>query len=248
MTKTIETTDRTIYRRQHHGEDLIYFNVTVEQTDLHIGAQKLCIEQARKSVEFSRKQVLNEINRRPDFLTALTPLNAPVVAIPLIRQMYQASALAGTGPMAAVAGAIAEQTARDLHQFSQEVIVENGGDLCIFGEKQRIIGIYAGKSVLSNRIGVKVLPNNQLLGICTSSGTIGHSLSKGHSDAAMVIASNTALADAVATELGNRMQHESDIQKALNWAKNIKGIQGAVVIMNDKIGAVGNIELINLAK
>lgn len=238
--------DRTIYRQHHHGEDLVYFNLSINQTDLHVGAEKILKQMAQQSVINSRRQVTEEIKRNREFLTSMVPLTVPTMVPALIRNMYQASLLAGTGPMAAVAGAIAEQTAIDLHQHSQEVIVENGGDLCVIGSKDRIIGIYAGESPLSNRIGVKVNANNRPLGICTSSGTIGHSLSMGKSDAAVIIAPSTALADAVATQLGNKIKCENDIQNALNWAIMVEGVCGALAILNDKIGAVGDIELVKL--
>ena len=145
--------------------------------------------------------------------------------------------------MAAVAGAIAEHIGRELSDFSEEVIVENGGDLFIKSLKERKVAIYAGKSPLSEKIALTVKAEDTPLGICTSSGTVGHSLSMGRADAAVVVSKSVALADAVATATGNIVKRAGDIQKGLDYACSISGVLGTVVIKGDKMGIRGEIEI-----
>ncbi|MCX8126916.1 MAG: UPF0280 family protein, partial [Dehalococcoidia bacterium] len=155
-------------------------------------------------------------------------------------------ALVGVGPMAAVAGAIAEEVGKDLLEFSPEVIVENGGDIFMKVTKDRLGGIYAGDSPFSGRIAVRVRAADTPLGIATSSGTVGHSLSFGKADAAMVLADSACLADAAATALGNLVVSSADIVPAIEWARRIPGLRGVLVIKGGDMGMWGRVQLVLL--
>jgi len=150
--------------------------------------------------------------------------------------------------MAAVAGAIAEFVGNELLVYSPEIIIENGGDIYLKSLKKRIIGIYAGKSPLSGKIGLEIDDKNTPLGICTSSGTVGHSLSFGQADAVVVLAQSATLADAAATAIGNVIKQPDDINKGIELANNIKGLRGAVLIKNDTIGMWGEIKICQLQR
>ena len=149
------------------------------------------------------------------------------------------------GPMAAVAGAISEFVGKGLLNFSSEVIVENGGDIFMQSQSDRIAGIYAGDSPLSQKIGLKIPAEDTPMGL-SSSGKIGHSLSFGKADAVVILSKDTALADAAATAVGNIVISAGDIQKGINFAKMIEGVLGVVVIVEDKLGAWGDIQLVRL--
>lgn len=157
--------------------------------------------------------------------------------------MCSAANKAGTGPMSAVAGALAEAVGFFLLDSIPEVIVENGGDIFLKVLNTVHVGVYAGKSPLHGRLALKIDPGTTPLGVCTSSGTVGPSLSFGRADAAVVISPSTALADAVATALGNRVNDKSDLEKALEFVRSIEGVSGAVVIAGESVAACGNIEL-----
>jgi hypothetical protein len=148
--------------------------------------------------------------------------------------------------MAAVAGAIAEFVGKSLLKYSTEVIVENGGDIFVSAAEEIIIKIFAGESPLSEKIGLKVLPSEMPLGVCTSSGTVGPSLSFGKADAVTIVSPSTALADAVATAVGNRVKKSNDIPFSLKVAASLPGIKGVVLIVGEKMGVWGNIELLKL--
>ncbi len=151
--------------------------------------------------------------------------------------------------MAAVAGAIAEAVGRGLLADGEpEVMVENGGDIYLARQKSCDVAIFAGRSSLSNKVGLRIAASQMPLGICTSSGTVGHSLSLGEADSVTVLAKSTALADAVATRLGNEVKAvaggKSSVARALEQARSISGILGVVVICGETMGAIGEVELI----
>jgi ApbE superfamily uncharacterized protein (UPF0280 family) len=160
--------------------------------------------------------------------------------------MVWAGHQAGVGPMAAVAGAVAEHVGTDLLSQSSEVIVENGGDVFLKTKGPSIVGIFAGKSPLSLRIGLRVCPENAPISVCTSSGTVGHSKSMGKADAVCVVSRSCCLADALATAIGNIVSIESDIPKGIEFGKQVQGVQGVVIIVNKKIGAWGDIEIVQI--
>lgn len=146
--------------------------------------------------------------------------------------------------MAAVAGAYAETVGRELVKASREVIVENGGDIFLASRKKRRVGVFAGASPFSGKLAVEIEPTRTPLGICTSSGTVGPSLSFGRADAAMIVAVSAALADAAASAAGNAVVTVADIPKGIDAVCGLKGIHGVLIIKDDKMGAWGDIKLV----
>ena len=232
-----------VYRHWIEGKDLIAFSVTEKETDLYIRAASNLQRKARRLVLKYRQQLESYIGRNPDFQTSLEPLNVMENAPAIVREMAEAGQKAGVGPMAAVAGAIAECVGQELLEFSPEIIVENGGDIYLKILKKRVVGIYAGDSPLTGKIGLEINPQDTPLGVCTSSGTVGHSLSFGKADAVVVVAASATLADATATAIGNRVKQSGDIDKALEFARGIGGLKGVVIIIGKNIGAWGEVKL-----
>jgi ApbE superfamily uncharacterized protein (UPF0280 family) len=148
--------------------------------------------------------------------------------------------------MAAVAGALAEMVSKDLLRQSKEVIVENGGDIYLATSKERMIGIYAGRSPLSLKIGIVISPEDSPLGVCTSSGTVGPSLSLGKANAVCTVSKSAALADAAATAVGNVVREKKDIESGLERAREIEGTLGALIIFEEKMGVWGKLKLAQL--
>lgn len=236
------------YRLLHRQDDLVFFQVVVKETDLDIGVPRARMsrelaEAARQAVIKARSQLEEYIEADERFLSTLEPHSTVLGAPEIARVMAAAGRAAGTGPMAAVAGAIAQQVGEHLARRTREVIVENGGDIYIRTGRVRRIGVFAGPSPFTNRLALEVEPHRTPLGICTSSGTVGHSLSLGCADAVVVLAPSAALADAVATAAGNLVRDEEDLQQAVDFALGIKSVTGALAIKNDKLAAAGNIKL-----
>lgn len=271
------------YRSSSKRKGLVPFTVTVKETNLHIQADSDLSKTALNEVLKQRGFVESYINIDPEFAASFAPLEPAVSVVPqIIKDMIDASKKAGVGPMASIAGAVAEKTGKELLKYSSEVIVENGGDIFFKINSDMVFTIFAGKSPLSMRVGVRIFPqkennflqydnnadlkfcnnirksndiNNNLLkledrfngmAICTSSGTIGHSISFGKADAAVVIAESCSLADAAATALGNIVKKESDIEKAIEAGQQIEGVMGIVIIKGKKLGAWGGLELVNI--
>lgn len=229
-----------------HGA-LAAFTVSLRETDLAILASTDLAGPARDAVLLYRSQIESQIAAQPLFRSTLLPLPFDPLAPPLIKSMLAAGLAAGVGPMAAVAGAIAEYVGRDLLAAgAEEVVVENGGDIFLARSRESLVGVFAGSSPLSGRFAIRIPQSLMPLGICTSSGTVGHSLSLGEADSVTVLAADTALADAAATRLGNAVSVRAGIKPALDLALQIKGLLGVVIICGEEIGAWGAVELVPL--
>ena len=232
------------YRNRISKRNLISFQIKVDETDLYISADKNLTDTARKSVYRHRRFIEEYIEHRPQFLNSLAPVEPDKMAPPIVRDMLKASMACGVGPMASVAGAIAQYVGLDLSGYSNNVIVENGGDIFLNSAGEINVGIFAGSSPLSYKATLRVRPEDMPLGVCTSSGTVGHSLSLGKADAVCVTSKSVSLADAAATSIGNRVKDGSDIKAAMEAGAGIEGILGIVIIVKDKLGAWGAVELI----
>jgi len=235
------------YRHWIKDSGLISFNVTVEQTDLFIRSRRNLKNKALDSVLKHRGCLETYIGNHPLFLTTLDPYQAEAEAPTIVKEMARVSQQAGVGPMAAVAGAIAEAVGRDLLAFSSEIIVENGGDIFMKIAEKRLVGIYAGQSSFTQKIAIEIMPRETPLGIGTSSGTVGHSLSLGNADAVIILSSSAALADAAATAIGNMVKAIEDIPKAIEQARNIEGLRGGVIIIGEQMGVWGKVKIVPLS-
>jgi ApbE superfamily uncharacterized protein (UPF0280 family) len=231
------------YRHWIKKSNLVSFSVTVRETDLHICACTNLKRKALRLVTKYREILEGYIERHPAFLTSMTPLPPATEAPHLIRVMLEAAAKTGVGPMAAVAGAIAEFVGNELLAFSPEIIIENGGDIYLRSLNDRTIGIYAGSSPLTGRLGLEIAGADTPLGICTSSGTVGHSLSRGKADAAVAISPSAALADAAATAIGNLIKKPADIPRGIELAERIEGLKGVVIVSGDRLGLWGDVRI-----
>jgi len=232
------------YRQFSHSEGLSSFTVRVKETDLFISAGKDLSGKARRLATKLRAYIENYIAVHSDFATSLEPLPFDATAPAIVRQMLKAGEKAGVGPMAAVAGAVAQAIAISLHKESVDVLVENGGDIFIYSTQDRVLGIWAGENSPFNKYSLKIKAADTPVSVCCSSGTVGHSLSFGLSDAAIVIAKNGALADACATALGNRISSRKDLEDAINCIQNIKGVLGVVAVIGQDMAAWGQVELL----
>lgn len=235
------------YRVTCREQGLQAFTVRVKETDLWIQAQEDLSQPALESILRHRRGLEAYIEEHPLFLASLTPLPQDPLAPPLVRAMLAAGLASGTGPMAAVAGAVAQFVATDLLALSPQVVVENGGDIYLALERAAVVGLGAGKSPLSGKLGLRLPAAAMPCAVCTSSGTVGPSLSLGRADAATILAKDAALADAAASALGNRVQGRGDLAGAVEWvAQWIPGVLGALVVLGDRLAAWGDIELVDL--
>ena len=248
------------YRSTFNEDRFSYFKVVHLETDLWIGVghdNDLAENGQRTDDEINelrsyikqyitalRSEIETFILKHPEFNTSFTPLTYKGKVPGSIQQLLEASAIAGTGPMAGIAGLFSEHIVKRIRKDTSnaEILAENGGDIFISTTSELLISIYAGDSPLSKKLALKI-PKGEW-GICTSSGTVGHSTSFGKADAVTVVSKSTVLADALATHIANQVHTPDDIQEVLEDSNKYKGIEGVVIICEDKIGITGNIELV----
>ncbi len=237
------------YRELYRQDDLVHFKVALKETDLDVGVRKdqyttELVEKTRQIIKQCRVSLENYIKEDPGFLKALTPYEPKPDAPQIVVEMAEAASLAGVGPMASVAGAIAQSVGNSLAKYSRDVIVENGGDIYLRTGRIRYIGIFAGKSTLGQKLALEIRPKQSPLGICTSSGTVGLSLSFGIADAVIILSQSAALADAVATASANLVRNKDDLSAAVDYALGIDGVDGALAIMGDILAFRGHVKLV----
>ncbi len=221
-------------------------HIIARETDLQILTNKpVPKEFIEERIRQYRWDIENYISKDRRFLVTLKPVAVELTAPSIIKAMAEAGRVANVGPMATVAGAIAEYIGKDLLRAGyKDVIIENGGDIFLKSRSMRAIGIYAGRSKLWNTLRIKIKPKDTPMGVCTSSGTVGHSLSFGFADSVIILSKNAAIADAVATATGNMVKSKKDLQRAVDFARSIKGILGVVIILKNNMISWGKVEFI----
>lgn len=242
----IKENEKRTYRKRVSAGDLVSFHVAVKQTDLWVSAEAN-LEQETKGLVFGCRQKLESyINAHPEFATSLSPWPDDPYAPSIAKEMIRVTRDLAVGPMSSVAGAIAQYVADGLMEFTGQVIVENGGDIFIRAGRPVTVAILAGNSPLNEKFGLLIPERQMPLGVCTSSATVGHSLSTGIADAACILSPSGALADGAATAVGNRIRQKADLEKVGKWSNNIRGIIGGVLIVDDRMATWGDIELVEL--
>ena len=241
LTNKIEYKER-VYRNLIRDKDLVSFQIREAESDLYIRANQDLSFYVRQVLSNFRREIEDYIKSYPLFKSTLSPYSWDEKAPEIIKSMIKATNQCGVGPMAAVAGAIAEFVGKELLNYSAEVIIENGGDIFIKTNRVRKVSIFAGESPLSQRIILKIQPQKNYIGVCTSSGTVGPSLSFGKADAVTILSDSVFLADAAATAIGNMVKTQEDIEQGLIYAQKITGVRGVVIIKDDKIGFWGEVD------
>ncbi|MGA9140138.1 MAG: UPF0280 family protein [Methanocella sp.] len=220
----------------------------VKETIVTVIADEAYHETCLESICRSRAGLELFISKDPYFQRTLEPYACPPGAPEIVRRMCNATSKAGVGPMAAVAGTIAEYAVEAMMEAGATyALVDNGGDIALVNDEPVLIGIYAGESPIKG-LALEVLPREKVLGVCTSSGTVGPSISFGNADAALIISDDVALADAAATALGNRITDEASLKTAFDFLKGIPEVTGAIGIIGDKMATYGRLPKIVKAR
>ena len=218
----------------------IYRSFSWKDTNLRVACE--AFDLVTRTVVEERRRLERYIAGQPEFQTALVPVvlqdNAPEVA----RRMAAAADLTGLGPMASVAGTLAQLGVEAAQAAGcREAIVENGGDIFIHSDTTVTIGIYAGNNAIGNQLAFCIPPEDLPLSLCSSSSKMGHSLSFGQCDLATVVARDGALADSAVTLVCNLIRSEGDLMPVLGDVGTIKGISGIFAVKNGKVGMWGHL-------
>lgn len=230
--------------RAAHNPDLISYQVMVEETDLWIAGSADLSASMADTVRELRAQLKTYIAIHPEFLTALTPLEADRHAPDIVRRMCRATAQCGVGPMAAVAGTVAQMVAERFVALSPDLLIENGGDTYLSSTCDRHIGLLSipGQDM---RLCVPVRADEFPCSFCASSARIGHSLSFGQADLVVTRSRDASLADAAATALANMLTGADAMETVLEQAgcwQDI-GLDGVFAQCGERIGVRGRMEL-----
>ncbi|HOK80479.1 MAG TPA: UPF0280 family protein [bacterium] len=236
--------EQRFYRKIIDSE-LVATAVTIEESDLLILSEKDLSCEAKKELRKQRNLLKTYIKNFPEFYYSFEPVRVDQSAPEIVKKMSDAAFLCNVGPMATVAGAIADFVGRHLLRFAHEVIIENGGDIFLMIEKERIVAIFAGTSPFSLKIGIRAKPKPYPFGIATSSGTVGHSTSFGKADSVTVLCPSATIADGLATFMCNQTL-DDDFLGIKNSIKNFPFLEGILVIKHEKLFAWGDIELVKI--
>lgn len=206
------------------------------------------IEAAKRSIRQQRKLLEDFICKDPFFMITMDPYDLRNVDAPdIVLQMIKCTAVFGIGPMASVAGVIAKYAVQAMmEEGATYAIVDNGGDLSLLNDEPVVVGIYTGASCIKD-LAFEIPERSVPLGIATSSGTVGPSISFGWADAATVISQDPALADAAATALGNAVQAKGSLADCF-WVVDKPGIEGALVIRGDEMALWGDLPMMRRAR
>ncbi len=230
-------------------------NLNLERFELNYRNSRMVVlsdknlrNEAQKELEKNYLLLEDYIRKEPFFMLSYEPFRVEADAPKIAMAMSNAAEKANVGPMASVAGAFSEIVMNSLlNRGARNAIVDNGGDISLTTTNEICVGIYAGSSPFSGKIALRIKPELTPLGICTSSGSVGHSISLGNSDAVVVVAKSTPLADAAATSIGNVVKGKNAIMKGIKGAKRIKHISGVIIIKGKEIGVYGKLpEIIKL--
>ncbi len=213
----------------------------VKETIVTVTADERFHPTCLDSIRRSRTDLERHILEDPFFRVTLEPYECSGDAPEVVRRMARASSKAGVGPMAAVAGTIAWLALEDMvNAGCRHGIVDNGGDIALINDRPVVVGIYAGESPIRG-LGLEMGPRDRILGVCTSSGTVGPSISLGNADVALVISEDVSLADAAATALGNRITDKGSLAYAFDFLKGIPEAAGAIGIIGDRMATYGKL-------
>lgn len=223
---------------------MITERIQIDETNILLKTDLLNHE-LDKFILKQRLELINYIRKNREFLISFEPVevdDAPFI----VKMMAKAGEIADVGPMAAVAGTISELSMNYLlNKGAKYVIVENGGDIALKTNKDVIMGLYAGTSSLSGQIGFKIKHEKTPMGICTSSGTVGHSISLGNADSVTVFADHASIADALATSIANYAKGDSNqdaVQSCLDRADDFKSyFRGIMIVVGETAGTIGKI-------
>ncbi len=245
---SVHTSPWRAYRgrcRPASGE--VAFQVVVEQTDLWVVAECDLSRSVQGLVNECRGLLSAYIAWHPEFLTSLRPLDVGPEAPDIVQNMARAGRACGVGPMAAVAGAVAQWVAERCVAQSPNLLVENGGDVYLCSTRERIVGLLADPAE-NMGLGLRLGPDELPCSLCSSSATIGHSLSFGQGDLVVTRSRDAALADAAATALNNCLRTPGDLALVMQQARRLseKGLEGVFAQCGGQVGVWGRMELVPL--
>jgi ApbE superfamily uncharacterized protein (UPF0280 family) len=221
--------------------ELVLAKVEIEETAATIAAEREYVNHAVMAMKAARLEVERQIRRDDFFLTTLEPLDPPAGCADIVRRMCDSSRVAGVGPMATVAGAVAQAALEAMvSEGCRHGWVDNGGDIALILERAVTVEVFSQPGA-KEAAALEVEPTGGILGLCTSSGRLGHSISLGDTDASVAIATDALLADALATAIGNRVTDGNSLRTCFDDFRKTRGFEAGLVIRDGEVAMFGKV-------
>jgi len=222
------------------------YGITIKESQIHIKSDmKRAIKEAVKTIKHHRLELINYIRTHPEFKYSLNPIKIDDNAPRIVKIMAESSKIAGVGPMASVAGALADLGVEAMLKCGARVaVVENGGEISIDTDQPINVTVISENPRISGRLGFQITSKESPVGIATSTGRSSHAISFGEADSVTIIADSASIADAAATAVCNVVvgcDVKTSIRRGLDKAKSIVGVRGAMIIRDQRIGIIGNL-------
>jgi len=221
--------------------EFVTSRIEIQETAATIAAERRFIARAVDAMKAARRDIERQIRKDRFFLTTLEPYDSELCTSETTARMCAAAKLAGVGPMATVAGAIA-QAALDAmaSEGCTHAWVDNGGDIALVLESPITLEVFTTPGS-SKAFAFDLRTTGRKMGICSSSGRLGHSISFGDSDVAVAIADDAVVADAFATALGNEVKDRESLGRCFDTLNNTKSVIGGLVMMDGEVAIYGTV-------
>jgi len=221
--------------------EFVLAKLEIEETAATIAADRDFVGEAVNAIKAARGEIERQIRRDRFFLTTLEPYEPTRDCPRIIRRMCDASEAAGVGPMATVAGAIAQEAVEAMvSQGCTHCWVDNGGDIALRLDRPATLEVFSDPSS-KNAYAMVLEPTDDITGICTSSGRLGHSISFGDSDVALAIADDAVLADALATAIGNQVTNAASLELCFDKFRRVRGFRAGLAMIDGAVATCGKI-------
>ena len=214
----------------------------IGETAVTVAADEEYIGHATDAIVRTRRDIARQISDDPFFLTTFEPYDCPRTACETVQRMCEAAASAGVGPMATVAGTVAQHALEAMvEEGCTHCWVDNGGDIALLLDRPVTVEVFCDLTS-SDAVGLELTPSGDPLGVCASSGRLGHSVSLGDADIAVAQCDSAILADALATAIGNSVSTEDDLGRCFGRFRDLQGFRGALVLRDGSAGMFGSID------
>ncbi len=218
----------------------------LKESRIHLKSDKKeAIDEAIRDIISHRKNLEDYIKRQPEFQHTLKPMDVLPEAPEIVLSMAEAAKKANVGPMAAVAGALADLGMKAMLRTGAKIaVVEDGGEVAVTTDQPVTVAILSSYPGLSGKIGLSITKEDSPLGVATSSSKIRRVISFGEADSVTVVAADASLADAAATAVCNAVAGENvgvSIQRGLEATKAIEGVRGVIIVREGQTGLWGNL-------
>jgi len=221
--------------------EFVHAKVEIGETAATIAAERRYIANAVDAIKSARVQIERKVRQDRFFLTTLEPYDVGDDDPAVVRRMCDAASKAGVGPMASVAGAVAAEAVDAMIRGGcTHCWVDNGGDIAMKLDKAITLEVFTDPDS-GKAFGFELGPTESAMGICSSSGKLGHSISFGNSDVVVAIAEDAVLADALATAIGNRVIDQESLKTCFDPFKTIRGGVGFLAMLDGEVAVFGKV-------